>query len=351
MTTTHHYSYQDARAKFLMLTKGAERVTHVHPLSGPDGEIAMDIAMFGDPAATRALVLSSGTHGVEGYCGSFIQCQLLSDDWHRNLPKGFMLVLIHGVNPYGFAWQRRVNEDNIDLNRNFIGHDDHPVNEGYRELAAVLAPEEWSDQSMTKIWESIEEISAQHAEPLEWRSAAMTGGQYQFPNGLFYGGEQPAWSNQKLRNFADEYLTDRAVAWLDIHTALGKFGAAECIVEYEPGSPSLEAAEALWGDRVRNTKTKESLSTDIKGSISFGMHEHLGNNLVIAGLEYGTVKSSQVVGALIADQWLHRHGDLDSEQGKKIKQQMMDAFYPDDAEWRRVIYKTATDLIAPMFGR
>ena len=33
-------------------------------------------------------------------------------------------MIIHAVNPYGFAHLRRVNEENIDLNRNFIGEDD-----------------------------------------------------------------------------------------------------------------------------------------------------------------------------------------------------------------------------------
>jgi hypothetical protein len=78
------------------------------------------------------------------------------------------------------------------------------------------------------------------------------------------------------------------------------------------------------------------------------MHQQLGENLVIAGLEYGTVKGSQVMEALIADQWLHRYGDLTSEQGAEIKQRMMDAFYPDDPEWRQSVYRIATDLIAPM---
>ena len=131
----HHYDYQAARARFLALAEPlmASMETHSHPLPGPDGETATDIARFGNPDAEYVLVLSSGTHGVEGYCGSFIQCQLLDDGLVERLPENLSLVMIHGVNPHGFAWRRRVNEDNIDLNRNFVEHGSTKTNEGYEE--------------------------------------------------------------------------------------------------------------------------------------------------------------------------------------------------------------------------
>lgn len=30
------------------------------------------------------------------------------------------MLFIHAVNPYGFAWRRRVNENNVELNRSFL---------------------------------------------------------------------------------------------------------------------------------------------------------------------------------------------------------------------------------------
>ena len=45
------------------------------------------------------------------------------------------IVLLHASNPYGFAWGRRVNEDNVDLNRNFVDFDAPlPENPGYNEI-------------------------------------------------------------------------------------------------------------------------------------------------------------------------------------------------------------------------
>ncbi len=70
---------------------------------------------------TSALVVSSGVHGVEGFFGSAVQLAFLEKlppDWRP--PEGAAVVLIHALNPFGFAWQRRFNEENVDLNRNFL---------------------------------------------------------------------------------------------------------------------------------------------------------------------------------------------------------------------------------------
>ena len=350
MVTTHHYNYQSARQCFLDLAEpGAAHIdTFTHTLSGPDGEIAMDVARFGQAQSPRVLVLSSGTHGVEGYCGSFVQCELLKNGLVERLPLDLGLVMVHGVNPHGFAWKRRVNEDNIDLNRNF-GDYDSSRNTAYTEIADILEPTEWTEASIEQMWQGIFTVANQHADEPGWQGAAITSGQYTYPNGVFYGGTEPTWSNIKVREVAKS-LVGSQVMWLDIHTALGPYGEAECIVEYMPGSKPLEQAQRLWGKRVKNTKTKESASADVAGSISVGAHSELGDDLVMAGLEYGTVKPKQVLEAVIGDQWLHRYGNLDSELGQAMKQQMMDAFYPDDPKWRKSVYEIALEVIEPLLN-
>ena len=65
------------------------------------------------------MVIISETHGVEGFCGSGCQVGFLVERVYEGLPKTVGVALVHALNPYGFAWLRRVNEDNVDLNRNF----------------------------------------------------------------------------------------------------------------------------------------------------------------------------------------------------------------------------------------
>ena len=51
-------------------------------------------------------------------------------------------VLLHALNPYGFAWLRRVNEHNVDLNRNFLlpGEAYRGSPAGYAALDPLLNP-------------------------------------------------------------------------------------------------------------------------------------------------------------------------------------------------------------------
>ena len=116
MTVSNYFSatYQEARAKFLDASKAADaRVeSFKNPSVGPGGEaLYTDVAILGASDAKTVLVLGSGTHGVEGFAGSGIQTGLLRDGLATRLGPNLRVVMIHAVNPYGFAHLRRVNED------------------------------------------------------------------------------------------------------------------------------------------------------------------------------------------------------------------------------------------------
>jgi hypothetical protein len=54
-------------------------------------------------------------------------------------------------------------------------------------------------------------------------------------------------------------------------------------------------------------------------------------------LEYGTRPLTEVMQALRADHWLHRHPEAPAAQRQAIGRQMRDAFYVDTDEWRRQV--------------
>jgi predicted deacylase len=117
-------SYAEARAKFQLAVARAEGQlsTYVHPSArGPDGgSLAIDVACFGPADAARAFLIVSGTHGGEGYTGSAAQIALLGTGALARLPGDTRVVLLHAINPYGFAHRTRTTENNVDLNRNFV---------------------------------------------------------------------------------------------------------------------------------------------------------------------------------------------------------------------------------------
>jgi hypothetical protein len=157
-------TYSAARAAFLRAAAdaGGELASWRHPLAGPDGApLFTDTARFGAPAARRVLFVLSGTHGIEGFCGSGIQQFLLRGGVAARVPDGTALVFVHAVNPWGFAWLRRVNEDNVDLNRNFLDHGKpHPANADYDALYAVMNPETLDSASLGRALDAVRKLEA-----------------------------------------------------------------------------------------------------------------------------------------------------------------------------------------------
>src|SRR5262249_44942823 len=120
-----------------------------HPERGPDGgELFTDIARIGAADVEAMLVMISATHGVEGFCGSAAQIDWMRRGGASRLPKGVGVLLIHAINPYGFAWLRRTTHENVDLNRNWIDFAAPlPTNREYEILRDAIVPESWTNES------------------------------------------------------------------------------------------------------------------------------------------------------------------------------------------------------------
>ena len=125
MNNIHSFatSYDEARDKFLAAARIADAWTHRYdnPVKGPRGEaLSTDVAWLGPQDASKVVVTISSTHGVEGYCGSGFQVDWLSGVGAAGLPDGTAALFVHAINPYGFAWTRRVTEEVNDIYRNYV---------------------------------------------------------------------------------------------------------------------------------------------------------------------------------------------------------------------------------------
>ena len=142
----HHYGA--ARTGFIAAAEAAELGITSRLLGGikaaDGGPLFLDTAWAGRRDARRALLLISGTHGVEGYFGSGVQTGLLRQGLAAQVPQDCKLVLLHALNPYGFSFDRRANEANADINRNFVDHAHPPANTEYDVLAEAAAPKDIS---------------------------------------------------------------------------------------------------------------------------------------------------------------------------------------------------------------
>ena len=339
--TAFSQTYAEARDKFLVAAEaaGLDVGSHLHPLLGRDGErLAMDVVRDGPADATRVLIISSACHGVEGYCGSGVQITLLGDPGFRTAARaaGVALLYIHALNPYGFSWWRRTTHENVDLNRNF--HDFRkplPANPGYDELASLLVPPTWPPSDAVQA--GIQAYAAQHG--MAALQAAYSGGQHAHPEGLFYGGVNPTWSNVTLRQVLRDELRDaRRLGWIDLHTGLGPSGHGERIFACRDEAAALARARDWWGDAVTSIYDGSSTSALLTGLMWLSAYEECPQaEYTGIALEYGTVPLMEVFDALRADQWLENHPEAPPEQRLAIKRQVRDAFYTDTDEWKQRI--------------
>jgi hypothetical protein len=367
--------YSEARKKFLVAAAEVDAVleSHANPMKGPRGErLFTDVAILGPSDASRVLLVVSGTHGVEGFCGSGLQTGLLRSGRVGELPNGVKVVLVHVLNPFGMAWLRRVNEDNVDLNRNFIEDYSHPPeNKDYSLLADVIAPGDFSQERVREarrqllafaenmaeselrklgVREPSDELQAyaQSLGELRLRNAIHRG-QYTHPKGLQFGGTTQVWSNKVFRDIVEVHVVgaDRVVL-IDLHTGLGPYGHGTCLLNEPIESKAYERARAWWGNTVTSTKSAESPSSDITGSLKHAFARMLSKDTQATAitLEFGTFDPLDVFFAMQAENWLHHYGDKNDPRAGQIKQEMLRVFYPhSDDHWKKMVWVRASFVV------
>jgi hypothetical protein len=365
MNPSPHFSasYAEARARFVAAARARRATLDSHVLAGHEGidgeELAIDVALFGAAAAPAMLIVTSATHGIEGYCGSGVQTALLDDDgFVRQVERdGVALSFVHGVNPYGFSHGRRVNEDNVDLNRNFRDFAKPlPKNAAYAGIHPWLVPATWPPPEDNE--RQIAEYIAAHGQRAF--QAALTGGQYEFPEGLFYGGAEPTWSNKTVRALLRGDAAKRQrLGFIDIHTGLGPRGHGEKIYAGRDTPAEFARAKRWWGDDVTSFYEGTSTSANVTGLItSAAFDECPGAEISAIGLEFGTRPLPEVFQALRGDHWLHLHADATPATRAMIEGAMRRAFHDEADDWKATVTAQAraaalaavTGLAAPTAG-
>lgn len=342
-------SYAEARQKFLeACTRAGFTVeSHVHPLRGRDGEeLAMDVARLGEASAANLLILSSACHGAEGFCGSGIQVDLLRDQaWIERCKRDDLAVLfIHALNPHGFSWLRRVTEDNVDLNRNFIDFSQPlPDNPDYRAIAHLLLPRRQPPTLLSTL--GLIGYALRHGRMA--LQGAISRGQHNDPKGMFFAGTAPTWSNLTLKQVLRQHGQQcRRLGWIDVHTGLGPRGVGERIYKGRQTPEDIARCRRWWGEQVTNSAEGNSVSAKLNGTIDNVVLETCPqaeyNGLT---LEYGTLPGLKVLNGMRGDHWLYRNPQAPAAQQQRIKQRLRDAFYVDADDWKQQILEQGREVL------
>ena len=341
-------SYLDAQHRFAAAQQGVapklvrSLYRHAHPLLGPQQEaLGCDVLHLGQSdTPQQLLVLISGTHGVEGFAGSAIQCDclpLLEKILQRHPTLG--IVMIHAFNPWGFAWLRRYDHQGIDLNRNFVDFDSAlPDNPDYERLHARILQSAATDTALTAdklplLWQDSDQDSF---------TEVVTRGQYRHPDGLFYGGSAPSWSRMILEQVtaAPVFAAAHRIAVIDLHTGLGPYGYGEVINDHPLHSAGFQLAQHWFGDNAQSTVLGESVSSLKQGLLDYHWHRVIGERGCFVTLEFGTYASNRLLMAMINEQVQHNRvmqsgetRDIHHEHIPQLKQ----FFYPAETSWQQQV--------------
>lgn len=171
-------------------------------------------------------------------------------------------------------------------------------------------------------------------------------GQYQFPDGLFFGGHGPSWSNNTLRHILANHLGSAEVAMaFDLHTGAGDYGHPMLMTIAQSQYPALPDAQALFGPWLytlitgANTLSDTGVAATSTGYTSQALLDALPDvHLMPFVIECGTWPGPDVHDSLRADHWLHLHGDPCDATGETIKRALLEQFYPADCDWREVVW-------------
>jgi hypothetical protein len=246
------------------------------------------------------------------------------------------------MNPWGFAWVRRGDHEGIDLNRNFIDFNQPlPMNSDYESFQPLLHDARWlAAKDFSDLWNNV---------PFDDFVEQITRGQYQDPEGLFYGGNHPSWSHQVLQKITDTpfFETAQHVSVIDCHTGLGSYGYGEAINDHEPDTASFEWAKRLYGNNQCAALLGESCSAPKLGLLDYHWHKVMGDRGCFITLEYGTYPVEHLISELLREQIYQNtlpEGQV-RDINSPIVQQMKDFFYPQELSWQQQVLFRSRQII------
>ena len=349
-------TYEDARARFLQSLNMIQQKWHstqleTHPLKNhPD--LSIDWLWAHARKKETLVIISTAEHGIEGYVGYAMMKIFLEEFTPRLNPEYTGLLLIHGLNPWGMKHHRKVNENSVDLNRNFVfdGNFDSAINPEFHRVRNLVNPQTRIQSfSFENIRFQVRVIRALLTLGTATLTKASLLGQHHTPNGFYYGGtshqEGTVVAMELYRRALEEY---QSVIQIDMHTGYGPRDQMSIIMSPLDPMTSEETSKKFNYPLVLKINAEEFY--DISGDMAAYYYKlrdkyFPDKQLFACGFEFGTFGSSLLarirsLRAMVFENQLHWHGAKNERIADQVRKEFDEFYFPPETKWRE---KALTD--------
>ncbi|MDO5693562.1 MAG: M14 family metallopeptidase [Pseudomonadota bacterium] len=307
------------------------------------------------------LIISSGVHGVEGPAGSAVTRLFMQEFMGEAALADTGVLLLHALNPYGFAKQRRFTEQNIDLNRNAAqtGALYLTDNAGYPLVDALINPTTPASlgavQHRLFLPRAVGMIAQHGMGPLR---QAVLQGQYAFPRGIYYGGGALAPQLEalapRLQGILNAYPLSMSI---DLHTGYGARGQLHVFLNPPDDARQRQGLEAVFSGHPIDWGSGKDFYT-VTGDVTawIGSLRQHGLHLP-AVFEYGTLDSQTTLGAIkslhitVLENQGAQWGYASPSDQTRIQRDYREMFNPSSPAWRTKVITDSRALLAQVMGR
>ena len=356
-----HTTYEEVRSHLqeLFTDLGAERARYAI-----DESEGLYIDSFYLPAGaekTNLIILTTGVHGVEGYIGAVMLDVFFEEVYPTVDATDTGVLVVANVNPYGMKHYRRYNENNVDLNRNFIldwDTFDRTSNKEYPKVDTCLGP---TGKIGNGLWHEVGFYlnlgKTAITDGAGTISDALLTGQYEYPQGVYYGGDGDEASTAYLKDVFGRCLESdyENIVHIDIHSGYGpRYNMVIFNSVYETMTEA-QSQEAFDYDYVIAYDSEAFYATTGDTTDFFyrlAQSKDTDTALFSTCFEFGTVGDAFFDTILslkytVDENRNHWYPTTNKTTAQIIRENYMELFYPTETQWRE---KTVQDFREAALG-
>jgi hypothetical protein len=297
------------------------------------------------PTAERVLVVSSGLHGAEGPFGSAVQLAAMDRFAGSPPPAGVRYLFLHALNPWGYAHGRRVDADNVDPNRNFLlaGEAYAGCAPTYAFFDGLLNPR---TPPRSEFW-TLRAYLAVLRYGVPALRQALAGGQYDYPKGIFFGGQGPATTHSAMRERLGGWIGPAAdVVHLDFHTGLGRWAAYKLLLDAPVTDRQRERLDRWFGTGTHEEDDPTKTSYRPRGGFGpWCVAQAFAPEYLYMVAEFGTYGNIRMLGGLRAENRAVHWGTPGDPASERARAEFRNLFVPPSPAWRSRVVAQAVELV------